>query len=403
MEERSLTGAAENSLINDLADWLMGEALVETDLETLLSGCSQRLGAAGVPVARLYLGFRTLHPLIQGMGYIWVEGAGIEREDYSHDSGDTTFQQSPMHTMVEQRIPFLRRHLCGPDMLTDYPLLDDLCAKGFTDYLGFAVPFDRESQDGIVGSWACRRESGFSDHDIAALTRIQRRLAVACKVLIRAQRTTNILEAYFGKNAAQRILAGHIQRRDLDPIHAVIWYSDLRGSTSLAGRLAPGEFLDVLDAYFECSAGAVLAHGGEVLLLIGDAVLAIFPIGEERTERDACGAAIAAAREAMQRLRDVNAERSARGNETLEFGLGLHVGDVSYGNIGVPERLELTVVGQAANEVARIESLTKEVGHAVVASGRFARNLNIDWVPLGRRELAGVEKPLEVFGCSDFD
>lgn len=391
---------AGNKLIDDLADWLMGQALVETDLETLLSGCNDRLVAAGVPIVRFFLAFRTLHPLISGMGYKWLQGQGIEREDYAHDADQSDFQSSPAQAMIEQRLPYLRRRLTGPNALVDFPVMKTLKSQGYTDYLGFAVPFDEEGRDGVVGSWACMREGGFSEDDIAALMRVQRRLAVACKVLIRAQRTVNILEAYFGKNAARRILAGHIQRRDLDPIHAVIWYSDLRGSTSLAGQLAPSDFLDLLDAYFECSAGAVLAHGGEVLLLIGDAVLAIFPIGEERSEREACAAAMAAAREAMERLHAVNAERSVRGQPALAFGLGLHVGDVSYGNIGVPERLELTVVGEAANEVARIESLSKDVGHAVVASGRFARNLDIDWTPLGVREMAGVEKKIEVFGCA---
>lgn len=396
---RASASAVGNRLIDDLADWLMDQALVESDLETLMAGCGERLVAAGVPVERLYLGFRTLHPMIKGMGYRWVDKQGVEREHYTHDDDEAPFMASPLYYMVERHIPFLRRRLAGPDVLVDFPVLDELVQRGFTDYLGFTVPFDAEGNDGIVGSWSTKRVAGFSEQHITSLLRVQQRLAVAAKILIRAQTTTNILEAYLGKNAARRILAGHIQRRDLDPINAVIWYSDLRGSTSMAGRMAAEDFLDTLDAYFECTAGAVLAHGGEVLLLIGDAVLAIFPLSEGATVRDACQAAMDAAADARARLAATNAARADGGKETLAFGLGLHVGEVSYGNIGVPERLELTVVGQATNEVARLETLTKSLQRPVIVSGEFARHLALDWEPLGRHPLPGIAQAKEVFGA----
>ena len=149
----------------------------------------------------------------------------------------------------------------------------------------------------------------------------------------------------------------------------------------------------------QCTAGAVLANGGEVLRFIGDAVLAIFPIRKgEATARQACKAALAAAREAKRRLAKVNRKRRKKGEQPLAFGLGLHVGDVMYGNIGVPERLEFSVIGPAANEVARIEGQTKKLGRWVLVSGDFANNLKTDWVSLGRQELKGVTNPIEVFG-----
>jgi adenylate cyclase len=161
-------------------------------------------------------------------------------------------------------------------------------------------------------------------------------------------------------------------------------------------------YLGVLNAYFECTAGAVLAHGGEVLRFIGDAVLAIFPIRDGGTTGQvACENALAAAREAGERLGDVNRQRTETDSEALAFGLGLHVGDVLYGNIGVPERLEFSVTGPAANEAARIENLTKSLGHRVVVSAEFARTLAAEWRSLGRHELRGVGDAVEVFSLDD--
>ena len=111
----------------------------------------------------------------------------------------------------------------------------------------------------------------------------------------------------------------------------------------------------------------------------------------------ACSAAWAAASDARERLARFNGERARDGLAPLDFGLGLHVGDVMYGNIGVPERLQFTVVGPAANEVSRLEGLTKTLGHPIVASEEFVRNLPVAWQSLGHRELRGVGVAREVF------
>ena len=178
-------------------------------------------------------------------------------------------------------------------------------------------------------------------------------------------------------------------------LHAVIWFSDMRDSTRLADTLAPEEFLETVNSYFECTAGAVLANGGEVLRFIGDAVLAIFPI-RDGDQRSACALALSAAGEAESRLQALNEKRAADNLEALDYGLGLHVGDVMFGNIGVPERLEFSVIGPAANEVARIEGLTKTLGQRTLASAEFARCLPDRFESAGEHRLKGVGAPLEV-------
>ena len=254
----------------------------------------------------------------------------------------------------------------------------------------------------MIASWLTDCEAGFSDRDIAALMRIQKRLAVACKVNIKEQVAHNVLDAYLGRNAGERVLRGQIKLGDGEEINAVIWFSDLRGSTPLADSMTKSEFLGVLNDYFEVTAGAVIANGGEVLRFIGDAVLATFPIDDtDQSAERAAHAATDALREANSRLEATNARREGDGEASISFGAGLHVGEVLYGNIGVPERVEFSVIGAAANEAARIESLTKQLGRHVLASRAFVDLHPEPWNSVGLHALRGVGEEVELFAFGE--
>jgi adenylate cyclase len=398
-----------NTLINAIADWLMEQALGSTSAEQLVEQCSLRLDAAGIPLYRSSIGFQILHPLYQAVSLIWYRESGLEEP--GQFAGDTrasdTWTKSPLHYLVENNLPFLRRQLSGPKAQLDFELLEELSKKGATDYLAYVVRFDQDGfgryeQNGIVGSWTSDRPGGFSDDEIQSLMRIQQRLAVACKMFIKEQITKNVLSAYLGPDAGEQVLKGQIKLGDGETTHAVIWFSDLRNSSGLADTLPPEEFIVLINEYFQCMAGAVLDSGGEVLRFIGDAVLAIFPIRDEHaSDGEACTTALAAARDAVERMTALNKNRKADKKDALGFGIGLHVGDVMYGNIGVPERVEFSVVGPAANEAARLETLTKSLGHQVIFSDRFTSALDEDWQSLGKHELRGVGDPMEVFHLKD--
>lgn len=403
MMAESFKASGGSPLIDSLADWLMTQALGGTDLARLVEGCCQRLSAAGVPLMRALVSHRTLHPLFDSVWLTWQRDEGIGTFEMPHGRrGSEVFQRSPFFHLIDTGIPFLRRRLVGDEAVLDFPVLSEFRDKGATDYIAYLVPFngaagDGHAGDGIIGSWTTDRPSGFSNADIQALLRIQTRLAVACKGMIKEQIARNVLTAYLGPEAGRRVLEGNIRRGDGEIIPAVIWYSDLRDSTAMADRMPAPDFLRLLNSYFECTAGAVLANGGEVLVLIGDAVLSIFPIREGLvSEREACEKSLAAALEARARLAALNRERADAGHEPLAFGLALHVGDLMYGNIGVPERLEFTVVGPAANTAARLQTLSKSLDRPVLVSGEFARNLPLAWEPLGLHEIRGAGEPLEV-------
>jgi len=395
-------GLASSALIDQVADWLMAESLRTTTIDDLFEGYCERLYAAGMPLFRVHIAYRTLHPLISGVGLTWRRGKPIGVERFPHRDGPEPERwiRSPHFHMIEHRLPMMRRKLVGPETLIDFPILEEFRDAGGTDYLAFLAPFSESANDGLISSWLTDRDEGFSDAELQAIIRIQQRFAVACKIVTRSEIARNVMTTYLGPDAGLRVLEGQIRRGDGERIHAAVWFSDLRGSTALAETLSPEDYIATLNAFFDAVGGAVIAKHGEILGFIGDAVLAIFPIRKGGTSAArACQRALAASRLAAQRIAKLNEARAARGETPIAYGLGLHLGDVRFGNIGVDERLTFSVVGPTVNEVARLEGLTKKLGRPVVVSGFFRDALpsGTKWEPLGEHRLAGVRRPLEVF------
>jgi adenylate cyclase len=392
-------------LLDRIDDWLVAQATGNHDISAIVEGCAKRLAAAGIPVARMHVSYRTLHPLFASQSVTWSREHGLVLQDNAHaELAHSGWLGSPLQYMVENDLETLRRHLAGPAAVLDFPILEGFAAEGLTDYLAFAVPFDQtqgpgDARDGMVGSWTTDRAEGFNDDELALLLHVQTRLALACKVQIKAQITRHILTTYLGNDAGKRVLNGQIRRGDFDPIRAVIWYSDMRRSTMLAEQLSGSEFMTALDDYFECSAGAVVANGGEVLRFVGDAVLAIFPIHDDN-EAASAALAVAGARDAVHRLEQCNTRRRTEDKVEIDFGMALHLGEVMFGNIGIPQRLEFSVIGPAANLVARLEDLTKELKCRVLLSHTVARVLDDDFKPGGEHDLRGVAEPVSVYVLS---
>lgn len=395
-----------DELMRGVADWIMEAALENTPVDRLLGGACMRLLAAGVPIARAHMSYRTLHPSIESVSLLWTAGGAVESMEHLHGAGmSAMWMRSPFYFMIEQDLPVMRRRLTGPAAIRDFEVLDDLAAEGMTDYLAVMIRFDAEEGDdvarGIVTSWTTSRPNGFVDADIQALLRVKQRLAVAAKLSIKTQIARNVVTTYLGRRAGDEVLSGRIQRGDGHSIHAIVYYSDLRNSSALADSMPSSRYIALLNGYFECAAGAVIEAGGEVLSYIGDGVLAIFPIGGASGEA-AAAAAFAAALEARRRLKDVNANLLAIGAEPLEFGIGLHAGDVVFGNIGAGARLAFTTIGAAVNEVARLETLSKTLPSPVLMSGEFRAALGPAQSerlrPFGFMKLRGIGAPLDVYG-----
>ena len=163
-------------------------------------------------------------------------------------------------------------------------------------------------------------------------------------------------------------------------------------------HVAPGEIIPLLNDYADAVITSVQQAGGDVLKLIGDGTLAIFHADDPAK---ACAKALKAEAEMRRRVRELNDRRSGEGRATTLVYVGLHIGEVLFGNIGSIDRLDFTVVGPAVNETSRIASMCRSVDRPVLVSSAFAEALPAykrrDLVSVGRFALRGVGKAQDLF------
>jgi len=379
--------------IDGIEDWLIDQALGAPDLAVMFGEMCDRLRSCRVPVDRAMIGWSTLHPLIEAEAAVWENGNELQREQIVHFQEETEdWLNSPVRAVLISREPVLRRRLTNANAPLEFPLLVRLAESGYTDYMVITTEFDLPTikdeieTSGIVISWATREQDGFSDEALTAIRYIQKRFALAARATIQSQIGRTIAETYLGRIAGNKVLSGQIRHGDGQTVDAVIYFSDMRNSTSIADRLGPEAYLSYLNTYFNATAGAVLDTGGEVLDFIGDAVLGVFPIGQQSLEK-AVAQALAATDESRSRLQALNADPQLP--HPLKAGIALSVGTVMFGNIGVPNRLTFSVIGQTVHAAARIESLTKTVGADVLMTADVARYAGTRTAPAGSFELNG--------------
>jgi len=387
-------------LIELVADWLRKQNLKESSLQEIASGCCERLHAAGMPIARVQFSFSVLHPLYRALSFTWLRGKGLEVEGHRHMApGESVdrFSKSPYFHLLHNNLDYLRRRLDGGAKF-EFPILEELSNKGITDYIAFRSHFVVGTGRGMVGSWSTDQADGFTEEEIAALLRIQDRLAVACKMAVQETLSLNTLTTYLGKSAGERVLSGQIRRGDGETIKAAIVVGDMRNSTRLAEELGREAYIESLNAFFDNVAGAFADAGGEILSFMGDGFLAILPSGDTPASRkEACKTTHAAAVTAVQRMATANAQRAKDGLTELGYGMGLHIGNVKFGNVGLEDRLAFSVFGAAVNEASRLESLTKVHKVPIIASEDFRSRCDGMWEEMGSESLRGVQHQINVF------
>lgn len=236
-----------------------------------------------------------------------------------------------------------------------------------------------------------KRFSGFSDSDIEGFERLLVPLFLSVRMSTERFLARTLLETYLGRNTGNLVLSGQSARGDGETIKCAIFYSDMRNSSQLSQQLHRDDYLAAVNRYFDCTAGAVQDHGGEVLKFVGDGVLAIFPIVPELRPVEAmCAAALSSARESFI--------RAARLEDAPRFGIAIHVGEIVYGNVGTEDRLDYTATGSAVALVCRCEGLTRTLGAAVIATSQFNALCPEQGTPLGAHEIRGFDTPLELVG-----
>jgi len=391
--------------------WLIEAGTSDIATETLFDGFCARLTAAGVPIARGFLSIAGLHPLWRAHSLTWNDGRIVEVTDFSHAIMATAlWQASPFRHMLETKTRRLHRRLAGDDAVLDFEVLREFRDAGMSEWLalmygfGWSAARPATNQFGVVLSWttstAVGRGNGWSPLELAAIEELSGTLALAVKGNVAPAAAHDLLAAYLGSDAADRVSAGQVQRGSVSRIAAAILCADVRGFTNFAEETAPEEVTRRLNDIFDCLGDPVRAAGGEILKFLGDGVLAVFLPPDGANVAVVTPAVLAAAREILARVEALNATETAAGNPALSLDIALHAGEVTYGNIGTADRLDFTVIGPAVNEAARLEGLCKVLGKPILISNSFAKAaegvreplLSVGWHPL-----RGVREAREVF------
>ncbi len=380
---------------SQILNWLMKETHDEPLIDKIFVELCSRLRLAGVPVARASLHFRTHHPQWLGARIIWRSGmrnAEIQTVGY-HVEATAEFLKSPLRAIIEGANEIRQRLQNSEVEILNHPLCEELRAEGLTDYI--AWPLDHTLGKRHLVTFASDAPSGFNDDHVAVLGEILPALALVSEIRLKNQLARTLLETYVGPHASEQILAGATTRGSGVTVDAAILICDLRNFTALSNLRSRDEVIDILNGYFDAMSEPIARNGGEILKFMGDGLLAIFPLSNPT----ACGDLLRAIGEAQTALGRLNHQNLSAGRDALAYGIGVHVGDVMYGNIGSRNRLDFTVIGPAVNIASRLESLTKEAKRSVLFSQAFVEmagcKSSLEYV--GSYPLRGLGEPVTVF------
>ena len=389
-----------------LTNWLVSQGLTSLPENDLLRGFCERCRTAGLPLSRGLVFIDTLHPIFEGRGFRWNDSETNESDIFEYGStsgGDAgqTWRRSTFYHMLEHGHDEMAIDLEDCASL-DFSMINELADKGHKHFVAFVHRFGEAGtigeMDCFYSYWTTRRPEGFGEQNMAALRDLVPVLGLAVKSAAQAEIARTLGRVYLGRDAAEQVLRGRITRGVTEKIKAVLWYSDVRGSTAISERIGPDEIIPFLNDYAQASIDAVHDAGGDVLKLIGDGVLAMFTHENVAVARRA---ALRAEFGFRRNLNALNARRAAEGRPTTTAYVGLHIGEVFYGNIGSEDRLDFTVVGPAVNEVSRIASMCNSVDRELLISSAFGKGLDAEGrkylVSTGRFALRGISRAQDLY------
>ena len=393
---------AEKAIIggSPLIDWLMRGAWLCPNSSALTEGFAERLLEIGIPLWRFNVSIWTLHSELAGKNYNWTRGRdGVVESDIPYGTLQSpAYLNSPLRH-VSDGLGGVRQRLDIDDPEFRFPIFDELRAGGGTDYVAMPLPFSGGQIQTMT--LATDAPEGFTTGHLGRVFESVLALGRFYEVLTLRRNTSDLFGTYLGERTAHKILGGLTHRGDGEDIRAAILYCDMRGSTSLTESLSRETYLDLLNDFFEHAAEPVQRSGGEVLKFIGDAVLAIFPL-EGDNENEATVNACTRAREAAQEIvRRVDSAPRRADRPHVQCAIGVHFGDVTYGNVGAQNRLDFTVIGPAANIAARLSSQCKALEQSLLLSTDVARHVPSGLHSLGNQRLRDVANELEVFVVSE--
>lgn len=397
----SSLGDVVTTVFDVTAEWLLVRALNDDDLRETVKMLTCRLIDGGIPISRLVLGRSQIHPLVSVYDLQWdAETGDVSTFTIPRDQIDFDMVKNTPFGSFHAAKTEIRADLTNPEDVARFEIFSKLRDQGATDYAAWTRGFDhkgalpvdpQEIQPGSSLSVCTNRNGGFSDAEISGFEKLLTPLFLCVRMSLERYLARELLETYLGRSAGRRVYSGESTRGDVETITCVLFYSDMRGSSALSQRLSETNYIAALNGYFDCVAGAVLDHGGEVLKFVGDGVLAIFPIVEDlHPASDMCAAALSAAKDAFA--------RAAKLDDPREFGVALHVGNVVYGNVGTTGRLDYTATGPAVALTCRSEPFTRSLATPIVSTAEFAAACPAEGRSLGAQDMRGFDQPVELFG-----
>ena len=377
---------------SDVVHWLMNDTRDQRFVDNIFAELCIRIQRSGIPLKRSTLHILIHHPQWLGARFLWADGmhaAEIARVDYDVRER-SEFIGSPANELIDGATE-VRENLERAGR--KHAVYDDMRAKGLTDYVAWPLYHTLGKQHMVT--FATDRPGGFNADDIAGLLKLLPALALVSEIRIKNRLARTLLETYVGAHAGEMILAGATRRGSGTTVRAAILICDLRDFTKISDNWPRDDVIDLLNGYFDAMSEPVVRHGGEILKFIGDGMLAIFPLDQP----SACANLLRAVAEARQAMVALNEKNGEIGREHLNYGIGIHVGDVMYGNIGSRSRLDFTVIGPAVNMASRIEAFTKQVGKPVLLSRAFADFVKgeFDLERVGEYPVRGFNDPIELF------
>ena len=392
--------------VDRISNWIVRRGLEGAQESDLLREFCEKCNETGLPVARALVVIDTLHPVHEGTVFRWrnddiEEKAATTYGRTTEGAAADSWHRSPFYHLLQTGGEELRRRI-GLGEPADFSIIQEMKELGHTDYIVFVYRFATDAtigeMDCVYSGWSTRTPGGFSDACVEALRLLVPTLGLAMKSAALANIAHTLVETYLGRDAGRRVLAGRTQRGVADRIEAALWFSDLRGYTAITDTAPPGEIIPLLNDYAEAVITAIHEAGGDVLKLIGDGTLALFRADDPA---EACRRALLAEEILRARIKELNEKRRAEERPATSIYIGLHVGEVFYGNIGSIDRLDFTVVGPAVNETSRIASMCRSVDRPVLVSSAFATSLSAreraGLVSVGRFALRGVGRAQELF------
>jgi adenylate cyclase len=380
---------------DEVLHWLTNDTRDERFIDNIFAELCIRLQRAGIPVKRATLHVLIYHPQWLGARIMWADGmrgAELARVDYDVTER-SEYIDSPAHEIRDGATEVRENLERDPSLGRKHALYDEMRAKGLTEYV--AWPLYHTLGKRHVVTFATDRPGGFDDAHIAALRRLLPVLALVSEIRIKNRLARTLLETYVGSHASELVLAGATRRGSGTTVSAAIMICDLRDFTRISDNWPRDDVIDLLNGYFDAMSEPIARHGGEILKFIGDGLLAIFPLSKP----SACTNLLHAVAEARQAMVALNKKNGETGRAPLNYGVGVHVGDVMYGNIGSRTRLDFTVIGPAVNMASRLETLTKQLGRTVLLSRAFADFVasDFDLERLGEHPIRGFSDPIELF------